>query len=553
MRKKRKYIFRRIIVSFAVCIFLMGFIIMPIKNAATQVISNNIEEISTSRYPGIKEAVKSIKASHPNWNFKILYTGLDWHDVIQNEYTGHNATPTNLIPANSNTYNNNWICSICGTKTYDTGDWHCASESAIAYMMDPRNFLDDSNIFQFLELSYTSYNYEQILNMVSGSYLNKTSVIDTIIDSAKTYNVNPYYIIARLIQEQGKAGTELVAGNGYNGNYVGYYNAFNIGATGNTRADVILNGLKRAQKEGWTSLEASIRGGVRIISKNYIARGQNTLYLQKFDVEISDGTLYTHQYMQNLLAAKNEAAQITKVMKNIGMDNSYTFVIPVYENMPQFTKTEPNLKYTEIEELVKVNVTGNLRIRNAPSGGQTIGWLNGEDIITRLEKAESKVNGTYWDKVKSASGIYGYVARETYEGAQEYKLYLVPVEEIKPEQPETPKPEETLPENGENNNPEGEDEENGGENNNPEGEEGDNNEDNSGENEEIIEVKIGDVNNDGKISPTDYVLIKNHIMQIKVLLTDSEKKAADVNKDGKISATDYVLIKNHIMYGTEIK
>ena len=41
-------------------------------------------------------------------------------------------------------------------------------------------------------------------------------------------------------------------------------------------------------------------------------------------------------------------------------------------------------------------------------------------------------------------------------------------------------------------------------------------------------------------------------MQIKELQTEREKKAADVNKDGKISPTDYVLIKNHIMYGTEI-
>ena len=290
MRKKRKYILRRIIVIFAICIFLMGFLIMPIENAAAQVTSSNIEEINTLKYPGIKEAIASLKASHPNWNFKILYTGLDWYEVIQNEYAGHGATPTNLIPANSSTYVDNWICSICGTITYDTGDWHCASKEAISYMMDPRNFLDESNIFQFLELTYTNYNYEQIVNMVSGSYLNSTNTIDAIIDSAKTYNVNPYYIIARLIQEQGKSGTELVKGNGYNGNYSGYYNAFNIGATGNTREEVVLNGLKRAQKEGWTSLEAAIKGGTRIIAKNYIARGQNTLYLQKFDVENSDGS-----------------------------------------------------------------------------------------------------------------------------------------------------------------------------------------------------------------------------------------------------------------------
>lgn len=537
MRKKRKYILRRIFVIFAICIFLMGFIIIPIENAADQITSSNIENINTLKYPGVKEAIAGLKASHPNWNFKILYTGLDWYDVIQNEYTGHGVTPTNLVPANSSTYNNNWICSICGTKTYDTGEWHCASDQAIKYMMDPRNFLDESNIFQFLELTYTDYSYEQILNMVSGSFLNNTSVIDELIDSAKTYNVNVYYIIARLIQEQGKSGSELVNGNGYNGSYYGYYNAFNIGATGNTRADVIINGLKRAQKEGWTSLEASIRGGTKIITKNYIARGQNTLYLQKFDVESSDGTLYTHQYMQNLLAAQNEGLQITKVVKSLGLDNSYNFIIPVYENMPQFTETEPNLSYEASEDLISVNVTGTLRMRNAPSGNQTIDWLNGGEIVTRVEMAQTKVNGTYWDKVKSLSGVYGYVARETYENSQEYKLYLVPIEEIQPEIPEQETPEVGEGENGEDAGTNG----------------GEGNDESSGENnEEVIEVKLGDVNNDAKISPTDYVLIKNHIMQVKILQTDREKKAADVNKDGKISATDYVLIKNHIMYGTEI-
>ena len=520
MRRKRKYILRRITLLFSISIILMGFIIMPIDNAATQVISSNVDEINSKKYPGIKEAIANLKLSHPNWNFKILYTGLDWYEVIQNEYIGHYETPTNLIPANSSTYNNNWVCSICGTKTYDTGDWHCASDSAIKYMMDPRNFLDENNIFQFLELSYTNYSYEQIQNMVSGSFLNNASVIDTIVDSAKTYNVNVYYIIARLIQEQGKSGTELVKGNGYNGNYSGYFNAFNIGATGNTKAEVVLNGLKRAQKEGWTSLEASIRGGTKIIAKSYIDKGQNTLYLQKFDVESSDGTLYTHQYMQNLLAAKNEASRISKVVNDLGINNSYNFLIPVYENMPKFAETEPNLSYMESDELVKVNVTGTLRMRNAPSGNQTIGWLNSGEIVTRVEMAQSKVNGTYWDKVKSATGVHGYVARETYENAEQYKLYLVPVEEILPEEP---------------------DEEKSDENNS-----------NGDISNEVVEIKIGDVNNDGRISPTDYVLIKNHIMQIKLLQTDSEMKSADVNKDGKISPTDYVLIKNHIMYGTEI-
>lgn len=56
----------------------------------------------------------------------------------------------------------------------------------------------------------------------------------------------------------------------------------------------------------------------------------------------------------------------------------------------------------------------------------------------------------------------------------------------------------------------------------------------------------GDVNGDGNIYATDYVKIKNHIMD-KSKLTGVFKKAADVNRDGNIYATDYVKIKNSIM------
>ncbi|OUQ35285.1 dockerin type I domain-containing protein [Massilimicrobiota timonensis] len=55
----------------------------------------------------------------------------------------------------------------------------------------------------------------------------------------------------------------------------------------------------------------------------------------------------------------------------------------------------------------------------------------------------------------------------------------------------------------------------------------------------------GDVNGDGKISPTDYVLIRNHING-KSKLTGNSLSAGDVNGDGKISPTDYVMVRNHI-------
>ena len=64
-------------------------------------------------------------------------------------------------------------------------------------------------------------------------------------------------------------------------------------------------------------------------------------------------------------------------------------------------------------------------------------------------------------------------------------------------------------------------------------------------------VKLGDINGDGKITPADYVKIKNHIMQTNTL-GDLYKKAAAVNGDENITPADYVKVKNHIMNGSNI-
>ncbi len=69
---------------------------------------------------------------------------------------------------------------------------------------------------------------------------------------------------------------------------------------------------------------------------------------------------------------------------------------------------------------------------------------------------------------------------------------------------------------------------------------------NSNNTETEIKYNLGDVNVDGKISSSDYVLIKNHIMGKKVL-SEEARKYADYNGDGKVSSSDYVLIKNYIM------
>lgn len=396
--------------------------------AVTQSTSTDINSINDSKYPGIKERIKQLQSKYPNWNFKILYTGLDWNEVISNEYTGHGSSPKNLVYKTSN-YQGQWICAICGEKGYDNGNWKCASEQAIKYMMDPRNSINASDIFQFEELTNTGCDVNVLKSMTKGTFLEGHE--QGIINASNNNNVNAYYIVARLIQEQGKEGTVLAKGTGYNGQYVGYYNAFNIAASGNSTAEILTNALAYAHKKGWTSLDASINGGISFLAKQYIQKGQNTLYLQKFDVETTNG-LYSNQYMQNILAAQNEGTTLRNTYININsMSSSHTFIIPVYENMPNEICSRPDTNGTSVtdKDVVKVNVDSTLRIRNNPNGNEIVGWLYKNEIVTRLEKATSKVGGTYWDKIQKSNGTIGYVARETYENEGTYKLYLVPINE----------------------------------------------------------------------------------------------------------------------------
>ncbi len=502
-------------ISVVLILTILAYSLLTLFNnktyAVSQWISSDIDGIDESVYPGFKQKIKSLQAQYPNWTFKVLYTDLNWYDVIANEYVGHNSGPRNMIQATTN-YQGQWICPIC---SYTNSSWRCASQAAIQYMMDPRNSLNASDIFQFEELTINGCDINAINAMISGTFLQGHG--NEIANSANATNINPYYIIARLIQEQGRNGSATSSGAS------GYYNPFNIGATGNSDAEEIQNAINYAKNQGWNTLEKAITGGVNFIAKDYINQGQNTLYLQKFDVENKYNGLYWHQYMQNLMAAQSEGNTLRKTYVDINsVGSAHTFVIPLYKNMPSTACNRPDgsSNATVSGDIVKVNANGGLNMRNAPNGS-VIGAVSSGEIVTRIEKATSKVAGTYWDKIRRSNGEEGYVARETYDNELEYKLYLLPL--------------------GEDGNHSGDSGNTGNTNNGNSG-----STDNTGGNDNTSSYKLGDVNNDGNITASDYVLIKNYIMGTTTF-NDTAKSAADVNRDGNISASDYVLVKNYIM------
>ena len=566
---------KKIVITILLTVYILINLMNSVVLAVNQSSTTDINSVDSNQYPLIKEMIQSLKSKHPNWTFKILYTDIEWKDAIANEYTGHGSSPKNLVPAVSSCAGE-WICSVCGPdKYYDNGSWHCASEATLEYMMDPRASLNDDDIFQFMELTYTDCNINTLRTMVNGTFLNNDSYINTIIDAAKKSNVNAYYIAARILQEQGKSGSALSSGQGYQGQYVGYYNVFNIGASGNSSGEIILNGLKKAQQKGWNSLEKSIYGGVEIIASSYIARGQNTLYLQKFDVENSDGELYWHQYMQNVLAAQNEGTTLRKTFQELGTyEGEFTFIIPVYKNMPSTTCKKPSPTGTPsipTTELVRVNVNSSLKLRTSPNGSSMSEKLYANEIVTRLEYATSKVGGTYWDYVMKADGTKGYAARETYDYESTYKLYLVPVEQEpdpEPEQPQEPSGDVSL-DNVQTNKIKVD------ASNNiitvvpdvilndltsatkdsviAKNQNGDTLSTDSKlatgtvVNDKYTVVMLGDVNGDGEVDTGDTFLLKLVVLGLKQLDAECFKKASDINNDSSIDTGDTFLLKKQVL------
>ena len=303
-------------------------------NIQTRVSRSNFNSLDESKYPGYKTLLRKLQDQYPDWIITIKYTGLDWNTVIENEYGFSGSSPRSLTQY---PYMNQWKSSE-DNNTYDVSqNWYRASREAIAYMMDPRNSLEEAWIFQFQDLSSSAGTRTNIQKMVSGTFLNTESIIDAILSTAKEQGISPFHLISRILQEQGNDGRGVMNGYSYNGTTV--YNLFNIKVSGNS-SDGIIAGAQYAYENNWFTPEACIKGSAEFLKEKYISIGQSTLYFQKFNVV--NNPLYNHQYMQNIRAANDEGNKIYQSYKQNGLLNSqFEFVIPVYEHMPSSACARP--------------------------------------------------------------------------------------------------------------------------------------------------------------------------------------------------------------------
>ncbi len=362
-----------------------------------------------------KPYLRTLHAAHPYWVFEAKQTGLDWNTVIENE----SGVGENLIENHKNLAWKSMEPGAYNWKTdtfvpYDGSTWVTASKEAVEYYMDPRNFLTENGIFQFELLSYqptyqTEAGVESILSGTpmkgaSYTYLDEqgkqqtTTYAKSFLEAALYSGVSPYHLASRSKQEVVTSSTSLSSSvSGKVSGYEGLYNFYNIGATHSTAAGgAIINALKYAKngtpgkqysstltfndyiKIPWNNSYRSIVGGAAFIGYNYIQRGQNTVYLEKFNV--TEQSTYSHQYMANVEGAASESTKTAAAYRQLA-DTPILFSIPVYQNMPMTACAAPADKKNPNNWLKTLAIDGySLTPTFDPASEQAYGLIVGKDV-----------------------------------------------------------------------------------------------------------------------------------------------------------------------------
>lgn len=447
-----------------------------------------------------REQLTALYTEHPNWNFEPFYVEEDWNDVIlanqlvlsrnlvpttmalKGVYMKEDgnelwyATPTawksTVLAGSYNWTNNDWVA-------FDSGSWFQASEEAICYIMDPRNWLTENNIFMFEKLSFDAeVQTEEVLKImmddtfmdcdyakIKGDDDKSYTYAQVLIKAANSYGVSPIHLCARVIQEQGNGtlgsnGRYTVNGTLASGvatddggktfraatssDKTVYYNYFNIGAGGSSKQQIINNGGKEAMDAGWTSPYLAIMGGAKKLTNNYISVGQDTLYFQKFNVVYhgSDGNLVAwKQYMQNLLAPVNEGYNTRTGYKNAGLlDSAFTFRIPVYKtNFPEEVYADPDPDKSTANpnyKLKSITVSGTDIFGDKTTLGLTPTFnmdtstysiivpytIESIDISAKAIASTSKVTGIGHKDLSVGDNTFKIVCKSEYGTSKTYKL-----------------------------------------------------------------------------------------------------------------------------------
>jgi len=405
-------------------LFLFTILFIVSKNKCYGIAQSTISDTFPESY---QSHIDKLKSEHPSWILKAFYTHLDWNTVLNKEASGTYSRIQNSA------YGDAWKkVEESNSTAYNAAGFVLASRAAVAYTLDPRNFLNDEGIFQFRvidknidsdtevavnDIAYNTPMYNAMIGEKTyASVIHKVGVDTTIA---------PTFIVSRIRQETGCDIINNGSISGKNSKYPGYYNFFNIGAVDGSGA--VQAGINLAYSKGWNTQEKAIAGGMEWLRENYLKYGQNTAYFQKFDVANPYGNatvILSSQYMTNILAPKGEAKIAYNGISRAGvLNNTYTFYIPIYDNMPAMASPVPTIGYYENDNTMVYlddpsdNLSDLFKIRSSADSSSDSNVVcklvepaevSKKIVITRIKKGID----TGWDYIefeKNGAKIEGYI------------------------------------------------------------------------------------------------------------------------------------------------
>ena len=350
--------------------YVCGYFVNTIKLSSTaqryynnrtngDTIDNYQEKLRNAGFPNSYFTyLLELHARHPNWNFTAEKINLNFDDVVTGENVNgrslleYKAFKEGYLSLASHTFNviNNSFNGYSSEPGY-----YNASREAIAYFIDPRNYLNEKYIFAFETLTYSNNQTLEVVDAIirPQAFWNRlygngsTGASNDIVNFSKNIGISAVHVASRIKQEMGNSnynGDSRVGGGfTYDGiNRSGYYNFFNIKSWSGRGSSIY---AAYAYENDWNTPTKGIHGGASFMYNGYISINQDTIYYEKFDVSTNNGN-YTHQYMQNLAAPVQEGGIKYNGYKNENasyLGTGITFVIPVYNNMPTYTVTAPKI------------------------------------------------------------------------------------------------------------------------------------------------------------------------------------------------------------------
>ncbi len=434
MMKKQKrcvYIMRRILVVALPVLLVLGT--LPFAGFRPQATSSFNEYEQGLIAAGFPESyvhlLGDLHDQHPSWKFEPYHTGLNWAEAVAAECSSGRSLIVHTADDIFKSKAAGCFDPATGAYTFVESGFVTASEFAVSYYMDPRNFLREEYILQFESLLYhaSADELNVLQSILAGSVLSAgqidyknsqgetitigTSYAQAILDAGRKYGVNPYFLASKIRNEVGSGGATI---SGTVSGYEGLYNFYNIYAYGasSIQQSLAWAGNGTSYNRPWTTPVRSIEGGAEYIAAGYISRGQNTSYFQRFNVVSQP--FYSHQYMTAIHGAAEEAYNTWKALDAGVLNAERTFVIPVYNNMPQSAaQLAQNIGLANYFGSGVANATVNLRTSPTTSESNRSGKALPEGTaVTILEEVRSCgtdfMKYPHWYKI-AYDGGEGYV------------------------------------------------------------------------------------------------------------------------------------------------